>query len=391
MNFDFDEIIDRRGTNCNKWDGLERLYGVTDPDAISMWVADMDFRSPPAVQATLANIQKHGVYGYFGDYRAYDAAIVNWMKSRHDWKVDPSHISTTHGLVQAISLCLQAFTRPRDGIIVFTPVYHAFLRAIRNNDRKIVESEMVLKDGVYHMDLDALANQLTGKEKMVIFCSPHNPGGRIWTVEEQKQLAQFCSDHDLLLLCDEVHHDLIYPGQSHTVLPNAAPEIADRLIMTTGASKTFNLAGEHTGQTIITNSKLRDKFRKKCAAHSISPNRIGLMMTTAAYAHGADWVDALMEYLDGNRRLFLEAIDEIPGLTAMPMEATYLAWVDFSGTGMERKEFTDRVQTQAGVVAGHGPTFGTGGETWMRFTIATRRALLREAVERIRKAFSDLQ
>ena len=391
MTFDFDEIINFRGTNSLKWDELGLRYGVTDPDAIPMWVAEMDFRSPPAVQATLDNIRKHGVYGYFGDDRAYRASIANWMKTRHDWQVDPGHILTTHGLVQAVSLAIQAFSRPHEGVIVFTPVYHAFMRAITNNKRKVVESQLVVKDGVHHMDLDALANALTGKERILILCSPHNPGGRIWTVEEQKAVAQFCIDHDLVLIADEIHHDLVYPGESHTVMANAAPEVADRLITMTAASKAFNLAGEHTAQTTMTNAKMRRKFQEKMAANSIGYNRIGAMLTTAAYAHGADWIDALMVYLDGNRRLFFDEINDIKGLSTTLPQATYLTWVDFTATGMTMDEIVTRCQRDARVVANLGPTFGTGGEGFMRFNIATRRSLLREALERIRKAFSDLQ
>ena len=391
MDFDFDEIIERRGTNCSKYDSLGKLYGVTDPDAIPMWVADMDFKSPPAVQATLSNILKHGVYGYFGDDRAYKASIVSWMQARHGWEVTPGHILTTHGLVQAIGLCLQAFSKAREGVIVFSPVYHAFLRVIKANDRKLVESPLVIRDGVYHMDLDALETQLTGKERIVLISSPHNPGGRVWSADELKALAAFCVKHDLLLISDEVHAGLVYPGQTHSVMAMVAPEIEDRLITLTGASKAFNLAGEHTGQLIIPDKTMRDKVMKKIMAHSISPNRIGLMMTTAAFAYGGPWLDALVEYLDGNRRLFEETMADLPGVSVMPLQSTYLAWADFSGTGMETAEVLERLQVRAKVVPSHGSTFGEGGESWMRFNIGMRRALLREALDRIRVAFSDLQ
>ena len=195
--FDFDEPIDRRGTHCAKWDMMEPIYGVPRDDGIAMWVADMDFRPPPAVTEALAAAVAHGVFGYFGDDRAYKAAITGWMERRHGWQVDPAWIGTAHGLVAATALCLQAFTEPGDGVILFTPVYHAFGRVIRANRREIVESRLVQDRGRYVMDLDALAASLKGHERMVILCSPHNPGGRVWDATELAALGDFCQAHDL--------------------------------------------------------------------------------------------------------------------------------------------------------------------------------------------------
>lgn len=389
--YDFDRIIDRRETHCAKWDGMEGLYGVTPQDGLAMWVADMDFAAPPEVVAALRALVDHEVYGYFGDGQAYLNAITGWMKTRHGWTVDPEWISTTHGLVSAIGLALRAYSDPGDGIILFTPVYHAFAKMIKANGREVVESPLSLKERQYHMDLEALAASLTGRERMVIFCSPHNPGGRIWTVEEQSALAAFCEAHDLILVCDEVHHDLVFPGETHTVMPLAAPQVLDRLVMLTASSKTFNLAGAMTGNAIIANPKLRAAFDAEHMAAGKSPNIFGMATATAAYTHGTRWLEALMQYLDGNRQVFDAGLNAIPGVEVMPMQATYLSWVNFANTGMDPQEVTSRIQNDAKIAANHGPTFGAGGETFMRFNLATPRARVADAVARLQSAFSDLQ
>ena len=391
MQFDFDEPIDRRGTHCAKWDALEKLYGVSPDEGLAMWVADMDFRSPPCVNEVLAAAARHGVHGYFGDETDYKQSIISWMKRRHDWHVEPEWISTAHGLVSGVGHCLQAFTDPGDHVILFTPVYHAFAKVTKANDRVIHEAPLVLAGDRYEMDLDALAATLTDRDKVVILCSPHNPGGRIWEPSELRALADFCVTHDLLLIADEIHHDLVLPGNTHTVLPNAAPDIDDRLVMLTAASKTFNLAGGMTGNVIIPNRKLRAKFTAVLQAAGTSANRFGVEMTTAAYTQGEAWLEALLVYLDENRKVFDDAINAIPGLRSMPLQATYLSWVDFSGTGMTLDDVIERVQGKAKIVGNHGPTFGTGGELCLRFNIATRRSVIEEAVKRLKLAFSDLQ
>jgi cysteine-S-conjugate beta-lyase len=389
--FDFDTPVDRRGTNCVKWDMMETIYGVGPDDGLAMWVADMDFRAPPAVNASLKAAAEHGVHGYFGDDTAYKASITGWMARRHGWEVDPDWILTTHGLVQATALAVQTFTAPGEGVILFTPVYHAFHRVIRANERRIVESPLVEEDGRYRMDLEALAGQLTGRERMVILCSPHNPGGRVWSRGELRALAAFAEAHDLVLVSDEIHHDLVFPGHRHVPMPLAAPEIAHRLVMLTATTKTFNIAGALTGNVIIPDPRLRARFRATLLASGSSPNRIGVLMATAAYAEGADWLDALVPYIAENARVFDAGVAGIPGLRSMRLEATYLAWVDFRGTGMDEGEIAGRVERGARIAANHGTTFGRGGEGWMRFNIATPRARVEEAAARLRTAFGVLQ
>ncbi len=388
----FDEIIDRRGTHCAKWDMMEKLYGVSGETGIAMWVADMDFRPPQVVLDALQGMVDHGVFGYFGDDRAYKEAIGWWMQSRHGWTVDPDWIFTTHGLVNGTAICLEAFTQPGDGVVLFTPVYHAFHRVIKAAGRVVVECPLVNRGGRYEMDFDAYDALMTGKETMVILCSPHNPGGRVWSAAELQGLAAFAKRHNLTLVSDEIHHDLVFPGARHTVMAKAAPEILDRLVIMSATTKTFNIAGSHVGNVIIPDEALRARFAARMMALGISPNSFGLIMATAAYsAPGAAWVDELMAYLDGNRKLFDAGLNAIPGVAAMPLEATYLGWVDFSGTGMAAEEFTARVEKQAQIAVNHGATFGTGGETFLRFNLATPRKVLAEAVERVQAAFADLQ
>jgi cystathionine beta-lyase len=331
------------------------------------------------------------VPGYYGDDRAYRAAVQGWMARRHGWEVDPAAILTTHGLVAAVGMCLQAYTEPGDGIVLFTPVYHAFARVIAANDRRVVESRLVEIGGRYHMDLDALAAALTGRERMVVFCSPHNPGGRIWSAAEQRELAEFCATHDLTLVSDEIHHDLLMPGETHVPMAVAAPEIADRLVMLTATTKTFNIAGGLTGNAIVADKGLRAKLAGRIAAAGGSPNRFGAIMATAAYAEGDAWLDALRAYLAGNAQVFDEGIETIPGLRSMRLQSTYLSWVDFRGLGMEQAEILRRLRDDARIAASPGPQFGGGGEGWMRFNIAMPRARIVEAVGRLQGAFGDLQ
>jgi len=389
---DFDQVIDRRGTQCSKWDMMEPLYGVSPDDGLAMWVADMDFRPPQVVQDALQAMLDHGVYGYFGDDSAYRAAICWWMEHRHGWQVDPVHISTTHGLVNAVGQCLHTWTAPGDGVMLFTPVYHAFARVIHAAGRRVLECPLVEADGLYQMEMDAAEALVDDSTRMVILCSPHNPGGRVWSVDELRAVADFCARHDLLLISDEIHHDLVMPGNKHTVMPLAAPEHMDRVVMLTAPSKTFNIAGTHCGQVIIPDDRLRGQFKASLGALGISGNSFGFHAVTAAYSpDGAAWVDALLTYLDENRRLFDVGVNAIPGLRSMPLQSTYLAWVDFSGTGMDMADFTARVQEGAKIVANHGPTFGTGGASYLRFNLGAPRSVIEDAVARLQRAFGDLQ
>lgn len=388
----FDEIIERRGTHSAKWDNMDKLYKVPGDTGIAMWVADMDFRPPACVQQALQGMLDHGIYGYFGDDGDYKAAIQWWMRERHGWEVEADAILTAHGLVNGTALCVQTFTRPGEGVAVMAPVYHAFGKVVRGSGRRLVELPLKAEGGRLEMDFDGWDSMIDPGTKMLILCSPHNPGGRVWTMEELRGVAAFCERHGLILLSDEIHHDLVFPGAKHTVIANAAPEALGRTVVMTATTKTFNIAGGHTGNIIVPDPALRQRVADTLWGLGISGNSFGMVMATAAYSpEGAAWVDALVAYLEGNRQLFDAGMNAIPGVRSMALEATYLAWVDFSGTGMAPAEFIRRVEQEAGIAANHGATFGLGGENWLRFNLATPRARIAEAVARLQAAFRDLQ
>lgn len=385
----FDENISRVGTHCAKWDAMQSQYGVSPSDGIAMWVADMDFRPPQSVQRTVQSMADHGIYGYFGDNAEYLSSIVWWMKERHQWHIEPDWIFNTHGLVNGTAMCVDTFTEPGDGVILMTPVYHVFARIVRAAGREAVELPMPQIDGQYAMDLAAWQKQLTGREKMVILCSPHNPGGRVWTPQELKDLAAFCQQNDLLIVSDEIHHDLVMPGNQHTVMANAAPDAIDRTIILSAATKTFNLAGAHIGNVIIANPALHEKFDRRMKALGMSPNAFGMNMIPGAYcAEGAQWLDQLLPYLDSNRQLFESAVNALPGVRAMQLQATYLAWVDFSGTGMTDKQLAEMISQRAKIAVNYGPTFGPGGEQFLRFNLATPKSRIQESIRRLQAVFA---
>ncbi|MEM0988522.1 MAG: MalY/PatB family protein [Pseudomonadota bacterium] len=387
--FDFDTVIDRRHTHSSKWDAMPAPDGVED--AIPMWVADMDFKAAPVITDALAKLGSHGIFGYYGDDRSMREAVINWMTERHGWTPDPDWITHTHGLVSAVGLAIQAFTQPTDAIVVFSPVYHAFGRVIRANGRPIHEAELKLVQGRYEMDLDALAEELPSNARMVIFCSPHNPGGRVWSSEEIKSLAEFCVSRDLLLISDEVHHDLVFDGARHHVTMKAAPVISDNLITLTAPSKTFNIAGALTGQVTISNPKLRQKFQAAIGAAGVgSRNAFGMAAAEAAYRGGAPWLDALLPYLQANRDRLQQAVaDHLPGARFMELPSTYLAWLDFRETGLTAEEARYKVENEARVVVNKGPTFGKGGDGWLRLNFACPRATLDAAIARLAQAFQE--
>lgn len=384
----FDQKISRIGTHAMKWDGMQSSHGVSPADGIPMWVADMDFRPPASVQAAVQKMADHGIYGYFGDDAEYLAAIRWWMANRHQWNIENEWVFTTHGLVNGTAMCVDAFSAPGDGIVLMAPVYHAFARVITAAGRQAVQWPLKLVDGRYEMDLAAWQQMLTGNEKMVVLCSPHNPGGRVWTATELAELARFCRENNLLLVSDEIHHDLVFDGSRHTVMANAAPNDLDRMIIMSAGTKTFNLAGAHVGNVIIPDQRLREQFGQRMRGLGMSPNAFGVHMITAAYSpDGAAWLAELMAYLDNNRKIFDAGVNAISGVQSMPLESTYLAWVDFSGTGLTDEALTDKVRQEAKIAANLGPTFGPGGESYLRFNLATQQSRVEDAVARLQRTF----
>jgi cysteine-S-conjugate beta-lyase len=389
--FDFDRVIERRGTHASKWDMMARLSGIDAPDAIPMWVADMDFAAPPGVTEALAAETQRATHGYYANTGTWAGALVEWMARRHGLKVDPDWVSPTPGIVSGLGLVLQAVSAPGDEVVVFPPAYHAFRRIILANERRILDAQLVETSGRYVMDFDALENKLTARTKVVFFCSPHNPGGTVWRSEEIRALAAFCARHDLILVSDEIHCDLIFADARHTPTLTAAPEIADRLITCIAATKTFNLAGAHVGACITTNRALKQRLDQRIAACGLaSYNRFGMIATEAAWRTGEVWLNALLPYLIANRDLFHARIEAAaPGARAMRLDATYLAWVNFSNTGLSPEDVARRVKDRARIFASPGPQFGPGGEAWLRFNFATPRPILIEALARLDEAFQD--
>jgi cystathionine beta-lyase len=389
MTYEFDTVIDRRGTGNEKWDGMEARYGVSPSDGLAMWVADMEFLPPPAVNEALRTAAEQGVHGYPGALDSYYNSVVSWMERRHRWTVQPQWIVPTHGIVNAVNLAVQAFCKPGDKVIVQSPVYYPFFGAITSNGCEVFNNRLMRVGVEYAMNFDELVHQVDDSTSMFILCSPHNPGGRVWTGEELERLAEFCLSRDILIVSDEIHHDLVYEGFTHTVLASISPEIAKRTVTCTSASKTFNLAGTMTGNVIISDDSLRRRFQlqmAKCGLHG--PNRFGPMMAEAAYNEGEAWLEELLVYLKVNRDLVDEtARDRLPGVTSMPLEGTYLAWLDFFGTDLPMEEIVRRVQEDAKLALNHGPTFGIGGEDHMRLNFACPRSMLEEALDRLAKAF----
>jgi cystathionine beta-lyase len=391
--FDFDRVIERRGTHASKWDNIARLSGIESSDAIPMWVADMDFAAPPGVTSALIAETQHAIHGYYADTGSWAAALAGWMARRHGLPVDPRWVSPTPGIVSGLGLILQAVSAPGDEVVVFPPAYHAFRKIILANERRILDVQLIETEGRYSMDLDVLRGKLTPRTKAVFLCSPHNPGGTVWSVAELRALAELCVERELILVSDEIHCDLVFDGAKHTPTIAAAPEVADRLITCVSATKTFNLAGAHVGACITSNATLKRRLDARIGASGLgSYNRFGMIATEAAWRTGETWLDALLIYLAKNRDLFDARIQAaVPGARSMRLDATYLAWIDFSGIGLAPEEIATRIKDRARIFASPGEQFGPGGESWLRFNFATPRQIIAEALGRLEGAFQDLR
>lgn len=388
----FNEVPDRRNTHSSKWDKMEILFDVSPKDGLSMWTADSDYPTAECVTESLRKAVEFGVHGYFCGFGESTAAIAWWMDTRHGWKIEQDWVLFSQGLGNAITLCLQTFSEPDDAAVIFTPVYHEFAHKIARNGRAVTECPLVRNGDTYELDLEDAQSRLTGREKLLIWCSPQNPSGRIWTVDELKAIAAFAAKNDLILISDEVHGDLIMPGKKFIPIGVAAPECNDRLVALTSASKTFNLAGLKTGNMIIPNPDLRTPIADKMRCLDYTASSLGVVATTAAYSpEGAAWVEAQCAHLDHNRKLFDAGMETIPGVHSLPLDSTYLAWVDFTGTGMTEDEITSRIRGTAKIAASPGAGFSKACDTYMRFNLATSTARVEEAVSRLQSAFGDLQ
>lgn len=388
----FNDPLDRRGTHSTKWDMMEQLYDVSPDDGLAMWTADSDFATAPCVSDAVRRAADFGVFGYVPIYDDYLKAIQWWMRTRHNWQVETDWILTAQGLGNAIALCIDVWTDPGARVVTFNPVYMEFQAKIEKAGREVVQCPLKLEGDRYELDLEDAQSRLDGTERMLIWCSPQNPSGRVWSTSELQAVADFAVRNDLLLVSDEIHHDLVYSGETFIPLHIAAPQIEDRLVLLTAASKTFNIAGQRTGNIIIPDADLRRAMKKRLETLDYKPAALSMHMIEAAYSpEGAEWVDAQIEHLASNRKIFDAAIEQIPGARSIPLQATYLAWVDFSGTGMTHDEVSQRIRKTARIAPSAGPTFGPGGETFVRFNLATQRARVEEATNRLIEAFSDLQ
>lgn len=391
MIWNFDEPVSREGTNCVKYDLREEIFGAGN--VIPMWVADMDFRTPDFVIEAMKERLNHEICGYTFRSPEYFSSIVNWLSRRHGWNIEKEWICFNPGIVPALNFCTLAFTEPGDEIIVQPPVYFPFFSAVQAHNRKLVYSQLKETDGYWEMDLDSLLSSITDRTKMIIISNPHNPVGRAWTREELSALAGICVKNNILVVSDEIHSDLVLPGFKHTPFASLSDESASITITLIAPSKTFNLAGLSTSSVIISNPGLRKSFTRVTEnLHITNGNIFGNIASTAAYTHGHEWLDALMDYLSGNIDLVIEYCrDMIPEIRPVKPDATYMIWLDCRMLGLSGKELQEFIVTRAGVGMNEGSAFGPGGEGFMRMNVATTRQNLRKALGQIESAVSALR
>ena len=386
MKCDFDNIIDRRGSGCIKWDFMSKYFQADD--MVPMWVADMDFKAPPEVVAAVSRVAEHGIYGYTGVPSSYYDAVIGWMQSRHGWTIEKDWMVSSPGVVPALHMLVRTFSEPGDQVVVQTPVYYPFFDAIKLNGREILENPLRREDSGYYMDLAGLEAKITPCTKMIILCNPHNPISRVWQEQELRQLGQLCLSKNILVVADEIHGDIIYSGYKHVPFATLSQEFAANSVTCTAASKTFNLPGLQTSNIIIPNPELRTKFEdnlRNCGFPSAG--MFGLAATEAAYRHGEPWLSGLLEYLEGNiTYLKAFAAENLPGLWVAPVQGSYLLWLDFRSCGLPAEKIGNFVREDARVALEPGFIFGTGGDGFERMNIACPRSQLAEAMERIAKA-----
>jgi len=384
--FDFDKIINREYTASVKYDLRTDYFGKAD--VLPMWVADMDFETPEFIRNAVIQRAGHPIYGYSIRTDDFYQSIIRWLDSRHNWKVEKEWILFSPGVVPAINFAVQALTRPGDGIIVQPPVYFPFFNAIKNNNRKQVLNPLMLKDGKYTFDFDDL-EQKAKQAVMLLLSSPHNPVGRCWQKGELERLGEICVRNNVIILSDEIHGDLILPGFKQISTASLSKEIADLTLTCIAPSKTFNLAGLATSSVIISNPEMRNTFETTLEkVHISNGNLFGTVASMAAYNNGDVWLDELMTYVRNNYLLLKEAIEtEFETLDITPLEATYLAWVDFRKTGLSNKEIKDKLILKAGLGLSHGPLFGIGGDGFQRMNLAAPQSVIEEAIHRLSKVF----
>jgi cysteine-S-conjugate beta-lyase len=387
--YNFDEIIDRSGTNSLKYDLREKLFG--NGGLTPMWVADMDFKVADFVVKAIQDRVSHEIYGYALNPESLYDSIINWIYTHHQWQVKREWIGFTPGVVPALNMAVLAFTNPGDKIIIQTPVYPPFYTAATDHQRELVTNPLVLRDGRYCMDLNKLINQIDNRTKLLVLCSPHNPTGNVWKDYELKDLAEICIRKNILIISDEIHADIVYPGHKHTPLASISEEISSNVVTLMAASKTFNFAGLNTSYFITSERNLYRKLQQTVdRLHLGICNLFGNIATEAAYLHGEEWLSQLISYLEKNI-VFAEKFinSNIPEVKIIKPEATFLLWTDFREIGLKEDALKHLIIHKAGLGFSDGTIFGQDGSGFQRINIACPKSVLENALIRLKKALQD--
>lgn len=386
--YNFDERIDRTQTNSIKYDGRKMFFG--NADLLPLWVADMDFRTPDFIVDAVKKRAEHEIFGYTFRAESYNQSIVNWLKRRHNWEIKPDWISFSPGVVAGLTLAIEAFSKPGDGVIVQPPVYFPFFDSVKGTGREMIENPLRLENGRYYFDLEDLKSKITPTTRLLLLSNPHNPGGMAWNEKELTELAKICLENKILIISDEIHSDLIFDGFKHTPLAGISEEIAQNCVICMAPSKTFNTAGLTTSFLVIPNKRHFVAYERVMRLpHLHMGNIFGTVALEAAYTHGEEWLSQLIQYLQGNYT-FLEQFfnDHLPEVKVMRPEATYLIWLDFSAFRL-----TDEVLNQKlidnGIGLNRGVQFGKQGSGYMRINIGCPRSILEEALIRIENTFRE--
>lgn len=391
MTFNFDEIIDREGTDAFKLELREVFFGTND--VLPLWVADMDFKAPPVVINAIQERASHDIYGYTIREEKFTSAIVNWLKKQHQWEIDQSTIEFTPGVLPAIVVTIHEFTEPGDKVIIQTPVYPPFYSIVRDNNRELVKNSLIETNGYYTIDFESLEKQASDPQtKLFVFSNPHNPVGRAWKYDELKRIAEICIKYDVMIVSDEIHSDLCLFGNMHLVMANLFPELSDRIITCMAPSKTFNVAGLSTAYAVIADSGIKERFHKRLYALQLHMgNLFGGVALTAAYNDGADWLEALKKYLEDNALLVESFIKEnMPEVGFVLPEATYLLWLDFRKWGLSPSKLKNALIEIGKVGLNDGVSFGVEGAGFQRINIGSPKAIIQEGLERILKVRNEV-
>ncbi|HHW60813.1 MAG TPA: pyridoxal phosphate-dependent aminotransferase [Syntrophomonadaceae bacterium] len=380
--YDFDTIIERRHTGSAKWDGV---HCTRENGRIPMWVADMDFLCPPEITRALMKRAEHGIYGYAICDESYYEVIVNWMQKRHGWKIEKDWICTSPGIVTALDMLLRTYTEPGDKVVIQPPVYYPFFSVVANNKCELLENPLLLDEGKYRIDFEDLEEKFKSGTKIFLFCSPHNPVGRVWTREELVRLGALCLEYDVLVIADEIHSDLIFPGLTHHVFADLSEDLARQTIVCNAPSKTFNLAGLQASNIIISNPDLRKRYNRTMRNSGLGLlNVFAIEGLKAAYTFGEPWLDELLVYLKANYDFLQTFIEEkTPQLILTEAEGTYLAWIDFRNLILDDAAVEQQLKNEADLILERGSLFGTGGQGFQRLNFACPRVLLSAGLNRL--------